>query len=67
MSNSTVPEPEWLRLYELIWKRTIASQMSVMRSSLLGSLLQVLKFNQARKQARVRVFELGRVFVLQGL
>lgn len=40
----------------------IASQMSVMRSSLLGSLLQVLKFNQARKAPRVRVFELGRVF-----
>jgi len=40
----------------------IASQMSVMRSSLLGSLLQVQKFNQARKQPRVRVFELGRVF-----
>jgi phenylalanyl-tRNA synthetase beta subunit len=29
----------------------IASQMSVMRSSLLGSLLQVLKFNQDRKAA----------------
>jgi phenylalanyl-tRNA synthetase beta chain len=41
----------------------IASQMSVMRSSLLGSLLQVLKFNQARKAARVRVFEVGRVFL----
>jgi phenylalanyl-tRNA synthetase beta chain len=41
----------------------ISSQMSVMRSSLLGSLLQVLKFNQARKAARVRVFELGRVFL----
>jgi phenylalanyl-tRNA synthetase beta chain len=41
----------------------IASQMSVMRSSLLGSLLQVLKFNQARKQPRVRIFELGRVFL----
>jgi phenylalanyl-tRNA synthetase beta chain len=41
----------------------IASQMSVMRSSLIGSLLQVLKFNQARKQQRVRVFELGRVFL----
>ena len=37
--------------------------MSVMRSSLLGSLLQVLKFNQARRQQRVRVFELGRVFL----
>ncbi len=41
----------------------IASQMSVMRSSLLGSLLQVLKFNQDRKAQRVRVFELGRVFL----
>jgi phenylalanyl-tRNA synthetase beta chain len=41
----------------------IASQMSVMRSSLLGSLLQVIKFNQDRKAQRVRVFELGRVFL----
>jgi phenylalanyl-tRNA synthetase beta chain len=41
----------------------IASQMSVMRSSLLGSLLQVLKFNCDRKADRVRVFELGRVFL----
>ena len=41
----------------------IASQMSVMRSSLLGSLLQVLKFNLDRKTSRVNVFELGRVFL----
>ena len=41
----------------------IASQMSVMRSSLLGSMLQILKFNQDRKAQRVRVFELGRVFL----
>ncbi|NBW51290.1 MAG: phenylalanine--tRNA ligase subunit beta [Betaproteobacteria bacterium] len=41
----------------------IASQMSVMRSSLIGSLLQVLRFNLARKAPRVRVFELGRVFL----
>lgn len=41
----------------------IASQMSVMRSSLMGSLLQVLKFNLDRKAARVRVFEVGRVFM----
>ena len=41
----------------------IASQMSVMRSSLLGSLLQVLKFNLDRKTSRVRVFEIGRVFL----
>jgi phenylalanyl-tRNA synthetase beta chain len=41
----------------------IASQMSVMRSSLVGSLLQVLKFNLDRKAPRVNVFELGRVFL----
>jgi phenylalanyl-tRNA synthetase beta chain len=40
----------------------IASQMSVMRSSLLGSLMAVLKFNLDRKAQRVRLFELGRVF-----
>jgi phenylalanyl-tRNA synthetase beta chain len=41
----------------------IASPMSVMRSSLLGSLLQVLRFNLDRKAPRVNVFELGRVFL----
>ena len=41
----------------------IASNMSVMRSSLLGSLVQVLKYNIDRKAARVRIFEVGRVFL----
>ena len=41
----------------------IASQMNVMRSSLMGSLLSVAKFNQDRKAPRVRVFEIGRVFM----
>ncbi len=41
----------------------IASQMSVMRSSLIGSLLQVVKFNADRKADRVRVFEMGRIFL----
>ena len=40
----------------------IASHMGVMRSSLLGSLLQVLKFNLDRKARAVRAFEIGRVF-----
>jgi phenylalanyl-tRNA synthetase beta chain len=40
----------------------IASQMNVMRSSLMGSLLQVAKFNLDRKAYRVRIFESGRVF-----
>jgi len=43
-------------------KNPIASQMSVMRSSLLGGLLAVLRTNLARKQPRVRVFEAGGCF-----
>ena len=41
----------------------IASHMSVMRSSLLGSLLAVLRFNLDRKADRVFLFEIGRVFL----
>jgi phenylalanyl-tRNA synthetase beta chain len=40
----------------------IASPLAVMRSSLLGSLVNVLRVNLTRKTNRVRVFELGRVF-----
>ncbi|MBW8832130.1 MAG: phenylalanine--tRNA ligase subunit beta [Burkholderiales bacterium] len=40
----------------------IASPLSVMRSSLIGSLVNVLRYNLARKATRVRVFEIGRVF-----
>ena len=39
----------------------IASPLAVMRSSLFGSLVQVLRHNLARKAGRVRVFELSRV------
>jgi phenylalanyl-tRNA synthetase beta chain len=38
--------------------------MDVMRSSLLGSLLHILKYNLDRKSHRVRIFEIGRVFRL---
>lgn len=41
----------------------IASPLSVMRSSLIGGLVQVLRHNLARKASRVRVFEFGRVFL----
>ena len=40
----------------------IASQLAVMRSSLIGGLLANIRHNANRKQSRVRVFELGRVF-----
>ena len=41
----------------------IAAPLAVMRSSLLGSLVQVLRHNLARKATRVRVFEIGRAFL----
>ena len=41
----------------------IASPLAVMRSGLIGSLINVLRYNLARKAARVRVFEIGRVFM----
>jgi phenylalanyl-tRNA synthetase beta chain len=40
----------------------IAVPLSVMRSSLFGSLVSILRFNLARKAPRVRLFELGRVY-----
>ena len=41
----------------------IASQLAVMRSSLLPGLVANIRYNANRKQTRVRVFELGRVYV----
>ena len=40
----------------------IASQMNVMRSSLIGSLVANVRYNLNRKAGRVRVFEIGAVF-----
>ena len=66
--NFTFVEPQWeldfageanpVRLLN-----PIVSQQSVMRSSLIGSLVANLQYNQARKLERIRVFELGRVFL----
>ena len=41
----------------------IVSQQSVMRTSLIGSLVDVVRRNHARKVPRIRVFEVGRVFL----
>jgi phenylalanyl-tRNA synthetase beta chain len=41
----------------------IAAPLAVMRSSLIGGLVQVLRHNLARRAGRVRVFEIGRVFL----
>ena len=41
----------------------IASQMSVMRSSLIGGLVANLVTNRRRQTERVRIFEIGRCFI----
>ncbi|MES2318645.1 MAG: phenylalanine--tRNA ligase subunit beta [Pseudomonadota bacterium] len=40
----------------------IASQMNVMRSSLVGSLVANVRYNLNRKAGRVRMFEVGAIF-----
>ena len=44
----------------------IASQLAVMRSSLIGGLIETLATNLKRKQSRIRIFEQGRVFTRSG-
>ncbi|MFZ6814477.1 phenylalanine--tRNA ligase subunit beta [Undibacterium sp. Rencai35W] len=41
----------------------IASQMSVMRSSLIGSLVANARYNLNRKLNRIRIFEIGAVYL----
>ncbi|MDR5731708.1 phenylalanine--tRNA ligase subunit beta [Caballeronia sp. LZ025] len=41
----------------------IASQLSVMRTTMFGSLIDVLRYNLNRRADRIRVFEAGRVFL----
>ena len=65
--NFTFVEPQWeadfagetnpIRLLN-----PIASQQSVMRTSLIGSLVANIRYNHARRVERVRVFEVGRAF-----
>jgi phenylalanyl-tRNA synthetase beta chain len=66
--NFSFVEPQWERDFagnerpiELL--NPIAAPLSVMRSSLIGSLVQAQRFNLARKAPRVRLFEAGRVFL----
>src|SRR5688572_10711880 len=40
----------------------IASHLTVMRSTLIGSLVANVRYNHARKLPRIRVFEVGRVY-----
>jgi phenylalanyl-tRNA synthetase beta chain len=43
-------------------KNPIASNMSVMRTGLIGGLINTLTFNLNRKESRIRLFESGRCF-----
>ena len=66
--NYSFVEADWERDYAgnetpVRLVNPIASHLSVMRSSLIGSLVANIRHNANRKQSRVRVFELGRVFL----
>lgn len=65
--NFTFVEDAWERDYAgnddpIRLLNPIASQLAVMRSSMIGGLLQNVVHNAHHKQTRVRVFEIGRVF-----
>ena len=53
-SNNTSP---------VMLKNPISSQLSTMRSNLIGGLISNLQFNLNRKQTRVRIFEVGSCFL----
>ncbi|HLU18722.1 MAG TPA: phenylalanine--tRNA ligase subunit beta [Pusillimonas sp.] len=65
--NFSFVQDEWERQYAgnndpIRLLNPIASQLAVMRSSLIAGLVDNIRHNANRKQSRVRVFELGRVF-----
>jgi phenylalanyl-tRNA synthetase beta chain len=66
--NYSFVQEQWERSFSkaaepIVLLNPIASSMNVMRTTLLGGLLQVLKFNVDRKMSDVRIFEMGRVFI----
>lgn len=66
--NYSFVEADWERDYAgnetpVRLVNPIASHLSVMRSSLIGGLIANIRHNANRKQTRVRLFELGRVFM----
>jgi phenylalanyl-tRNA synthetase beta chain len=46
----------------IVLANPIASQMGVMRTTLIGGLVSVLAANRKRQSERARVFEIGRIF-----
>ena len=65
--NFAFVEPEWETDFAgesnpIHLLNPIASQLSVMRSTLIGSLVANVRYNHARKLPRIRMFEVGRVY-----
>ncbi len=61
-------DPEWERDFSperqpIAIRNPISQSMAVMRTTLLGGLIETLRFNLNRKQERVRIFEIGRCFL----
>ena len=61
LATAVTPDAPRIRL-----ANPISEEMSVMRASLWPGLLTTLKYNLARQQERVRLFESGQVFLQQG-
>ena len=66
--NYAFVDPQWELDFSkdcipIALKNPIASQMSVMRTTLIGGLIANLQFNISRKQSRVRLFEIGCCFL----
>ncbi|MBV6319651.1 phenylalanine--tRNA ligase subunit beta [Duganella violaceipulchra] len=49
--------------YPIKLQNPIASQMNVMRSTLIGSLVANVRYNLNRKTSRVRLFEIGAIYL----
>jgi phenylalanyl-tRNA synthetase beta chain len=65
--NFSFVEPAWERDFAgeadpIRLLNPIASHLSVMRTTLVGSLVANVKYNHDRRVPRIRVFEVGRVF-----
>jgi len=50
----------------LALQNPIARERSVMRSTLISGMLEVLEYNQARQTSGMAAFEIGRVFLAEG-
>ncbi len=66
--NFSFVEPAWEQDFAgegnpIALLNPIASQLSVMRSTLISSLVANIRYNQDRRLPRIRVFEVGRVFL----